>query len=310
MNSLPIAVVIVSYNGQEWIRECLKSLADCLRVTQIIVVDNASADKTCQIIQTEFPAVNLIQLPRNTGFGFANNVGISLALRSEIHGVLLLNQDARVAPDMVQQLATASDKSPHLGILSPLQLNYDGSLIHRGFLKYLAMSCNEYLTAAAMSRPLDVYDFPNAPAAIWYLPKNTLKSVGGFDPLFFVYCEDSDYVNRTFAAGLKMALVPSAVGFHDDTPAQPSRKNVFMLFESQQKIFLKSCGQLLVGYSRVARRCLIRMLVDAGSLNVPDMCRTLKVFFRLVVSVAAVRKSRSKASSGAEYLFLDKDVQV
>jgi len=306
MDSLPVAVVIVSYNGQHWIRECLRSVTECLGIGEIVVVDNASSDQTCDIVRSTFPGVTLIEMSQNTGFGYANNVGISRALQTEVQGVLLLNQDARIASDAVQTLTRVANRNPQFGILSPMQLNYDGTLFHRGFLKYLAMSCNAYLTAAALSTVEEVYVFPNAPAAIWYLPLTTLVQIGGFDPLFFVYCEDSDYVNRTLKSGMKVGLVPAAVAFHDDTPGIPTPRKLMMLFESQQKIFLKECDSLPVGFLKTAKRCGLRSISQLLHLDLRGAFQTCNVLRRLMFNASTLRKSRTRNTAIEQFRFLNR----
>ena len=83
-----VFVVIVTYNGVQWIRKCLQSCQDY----PVVVVDNQSTDATVEIIQNEFPKVHLIEESKNHGFGQANNIGISYALNKGADYVFLLNQ--------------------------------------------------------------------------------------------------------------------------------------------------------------------------------------------------------------------------
>jgi len=64
-----IAIVIVTYQGSEWIRPLLNSLRENSLPTSIIIVDNASNDNTCEIVRNEFPDVTLLPLSTNLGFG-------------------------------------------------------------------------------------------------------------------------------------------------------------------------------------------------------------------------------------------------
>ncbi|HEX5414192.1 MAG TPA: glycosyltransferase, partial [Chloroflexota bacterium] len=96
-----LAVVIVSYNTADLLRECLASLAASLghfgpAARQIVVVDNASSDGSPGLVRAEFPNVELIASPENRGFAAANN----LALRSvDARYVLFLNPDTEVLGD-------------------------------------------------------------------------------------------------------------------------------------------------------------------------------------------------------------------
>lgn len=93
---MKVVVVIVTYNGTEWIEECLHSLRNSTLECTIIVVDNNSSDHTLDIIRDQFPAIKTIPQDTNLGFGRANNIGISYALKQRTEYVFLLNQDTKV----------------------------------------------------------------------------------------------------------------------------------------------------------------------------------------------------------------------
>ena len=57
-------IIIVSYNGSEWIQKCLESCSNY----PVIVVDNNSTDKTISIIENEFPEVILIKQTNNHNY--------------------------------------------------------------------------------------------------------------------------------------------------------------------------------------------------------------------------------------------------
>ena len=82
-----VSVILVSYNTRELLRRALVELSSY----EVIVVDNASADGSAQMVRDAFPAITLIANSDNRGFGAANNQGIDAATGSL---VLLLNSDA------------------------------------------------------------------------------------------------------------------------------------------------------------------------------------------------------------------------
>ena len=69
------ALIIVTYNGSKWIRQCLNSVCSSSIVPHCIVVDNNSSDNTVDIIKQHYHDVELVQLKSNLGFGGANNIG-------------------------------------------------------------------------------------------------------------------------------------------------------------------------------------------------------------------------------------------
>ena len=88
----------------KWIDKCLSSiLSSSIHLTPI-VVDNNSADNTAEYILSDYPNTILIKSHINLGFGQANNKGIQYALQNGATHVLLLNQDAWIAPDMIEKM--------------------------------------------------------------------------------------------------------------------------------------------------------------------------------------------------------------
>ena len=90
--NISVFTIIVTFNGEQWIRNCLLSIRESSISSHIIVVDNSSTDETINIIILEFPEVTLIQNEINLGFGKANNIGIQFALKKSATFLLLLNQ--------------------------------------------------------------------------------------------------------------------------------------------------------------------------------------------------------------------------
>ena len=99
-----IAVVIVTFNGEIWIKKNLNSLLNSNYPIDIIIVDNASTDETINIIK-EFSAIELIQNKNNLGFGKANTIGIDLAIKKGADAIFLLNQDTWIYENTITNLA-------------------------------------------------------------------------------------------------------------------------------------------------------------------------------------------------------------
>ena len=85
-----IFIIIATFNGMKWLPKCLKSTMPY----SVIVIDNGSTDGTTDYILSNYPNVNILRQKKNIGFGQANNIGISYALKEGADYVFLLNQDA------------------------------------------------------------------------------------------------------------------------------------------------------------------------------------------------------------------------
>lgn len=208
-----IIAIIVTYNGSKTICECLTSLQNSRHKVQTIVVDNASTDNTQALVQS-FPDVILLQLERNIGFGLGNNIGIKLALDHNADYIFLLNQDAEVNDTTIGQLLQFAINNPDCGIISPLHLNGDGSEMDTKFIGHIKRGNPRFFSDAYFNRLQPSYYLPYINAAAWLIPSGTIKKVGNFSDLFFMYCEDDDYCYRVILNGFRIALLTEAIIYH------------------------------------------------------------------------------------------------
>lgn len=213
---MKVYAIIVTYNGEQWIDKCLDSLYKSSFPVSIIVVDNASTDSTVSTTKEKYSEVHLVQCQKNLGFGQANNIGIRIALEQNADYVFLLNQDAWVKDDTISKLISVATKNPEYGIISPFHVNRDENKLERQFVDFLSSKYNEMIVSDIFFRQIqDIYETSYIHAAAWLLSRHCIKTVGGFDPIYFHYGEDDDYLMRTRYFSLKVGLVPSALIVHD-----------------------------------------------------------------------------------------------
>ena len=143
------------------------------------------------------------------------NIGMRLALEEGARWVFLLNQDARVEPRTIGELVRVSLAHPRFGVLSPFHLDGEGNELDARFANYLHGAGAQLLSDLYFDRKREVYSTVFVNAAAWLITRDCLDTVGGFDPLFFMYGEDNDYCNRARWHGFKIGLVPNAIAFHD-----------------------------------------------------------------------------------------------
>ena len=209
-------VIIVTFNGMQWIEKCLKSFVNTSVKLDIIVIDNNSSDGTVSYIKKQYPEIILFEQKTNLGFGKANNLGMSYALNNNCDYVFLLNQDAYLEVDSIGRMIEVYKENSEYGILSPIHLNGEGNKLDKNFSNYLRYDSNNYFYHDAINQQLEpVYPFPFVNAAAWLLPVSTLKRIGGFDPIFFHYGEDNNYCQRALFHSLKTGVVTNAFIRHD-----------------------------------------------------------------------------------------------
>ena len=209
-----VFIIVVTYNGMEWYERCFSSFRSSTIPVTTVVVDNDSHDGTVDYIQREFPEIIVIKSPENLGFGKANNIGIRYALDHGADYVFLLNQDAWIDPDALEILVSIHQKYPKYGLLSPMHLNVDRTgLVMKFFCRQ--PTNGRLITDLYLNQLSDVYNTKYIHAAAWLLPKQTLQTIGGFDPIFHHYAEDDDYLNRLRYHRMKIGVCPAARIVHD-----------------------------------------------------------------------------------------------
>lgn len=210
--------IIVTYKGQRWYERCFNSLRKSKLPVQTIVVDNASNDGTVEYIKDNFPEIHLIESKENLGFGRANNIAIRYALDNGCDYVFLLNQDAWIEPNTIEQLVGIAERHPDYGIVGPVQVNAERTKVLDGVIRFLVNPDNvnvNLFSDLIMGSVDEIYPVAEINAAAWLLPRKTLKTVGGFDPIFLHYGEDWNYLSRVLYHKMKVGLTPHVQVVHD-----------------------------------------------------------------------------------------------
>lgn len=293
---MKILTIIVTYNGLQWYERCLGSLQTSAVSVDVMVVDNASQDGGADWIEAHYPEVNLIRLEKNLGFGQANNIGMRYAMDNGYDYVFLLNQDAWLhTNDCIERLVNAAENNPEYMILSPLWLYGSGERLTTGTeVHMIAMrrTGNDFVSDIYWGKELnEVYETDYICAAAWFLPRNTLEQIGGFDPLFFHRGEDDNYMQRVHYHGGKIGLCAKACICHDieERPASYDAEhenwNKNMLIELADINDSRSIGQWKRQYLLQAMRQMIE-------LKWSKMCRNLTVWHFVRTQQSAVEYSK------------------
>lgn len=227
MNKNKIFTIIVTYNAMKWLDRCLNSLRASSIPTTVVVIDNGSTDNTIASIQTHFPEVVLFPQDKNLGFGQANNIGMRYALEHGASHVLLLNQDAWIEERMLETLLQFDDNN---SLLSPIHMTGEGDRIDANFEKNAIRRSKEYVRynedqIKGMNAKYATYEIN---AACWLLPRLILEEIGGFNPLFFHYAEDTDYLQRLHYHHKGVYFVSGTHCYHDraNVPAKKSTEQL------------------------------------------------------------------------------------
>ena len=212
-----VFAIIVTFNGLKWYDRCFGSLRKSSVPLIPVVIDNASSDDSVTYIRTHFPEAVVIEERENLGFAKANNIGMRYAIDHGADYVFLLNQDAWLVQDnCIAQLIEVSKQHPEFAILSPMQLYGSGEQIVSESKHYAARNeTQDWISDSYFGRLKDLYEVQYVCAASWFMPVETLKTIGGFDPLFYHNGEDDNYMQRVHYHGKKVGICPKLNVCHD-----------------------------------------------------------------------------------------------
>lgn len=206
-----VSVVIVNYNGAQWLRDCLGALRHLdYPDYEVLVVDNASTDASLEILP-EFPFARVIRSERNLGFAGGNNLGLRHATGPY---VLLLNSDTIAHPHFLRALVDYLEAHPRVGVAQ-------GKMLLPRFQDTLDV-CGSFLTPLGFQYHYGYYK-PDGPkyqrsypvfsgkGACLIFRRDVVARVGGylFNEDFFCYYEETDFCHRVWLAGYEVHFVAS-----------------------------------------------------------------------------------------------------
>jgi O-antigen biosynthesis protein len=220
---MELSVIIVSFNVRHFLRQCLRSVllaaesVDC----EVFVVDNNSSDGSAEMLKNEFPGVNLIINPANSGFSAANNQAIK---KSAGRYILLLNPDTIVKKDTFSQCINFMNNRSDAGALGIRMVDGEGRFLPES-KRALPTLKTAFFKTFGFSYLFPESDFFNR----YYLPQNDSMKTSGtevisgafmfirrdainksglLDEDFFMYGEDIDLSYRLLQTGYKNYYFP------------------------------------------------------------------------------------------------------
>lgn len=271
-----LSIIIVTYNSQNDIVKCLRSLQQFFLSVQceIIVFDNASTDDTVTLVAQQFPEVRLFRHPANVGFGRANNLAVTNARGRHL---LFLNPDTWVDNDLAAALVSYLDAHPGAGGCAPRVLNPDGTL-QRGSVRAFPTLATLLYEQLGWSRFFPRSSRFGSYLMTWWdhneqrevdqpmgaclaVRREAFEAVSGFDEDYFMYFEDVELCRALYNAGWKIVFLPEARVFHvgGQSTNQVVMTNFPEFYRSMYRYFRRHHGFL--------RTVIAKLLVTVGELG-------------------------------------------
>ena len=268
-NNRPEAsVIIVTYNSELFIQDCLNALfQQTMTSFELIIVDNGSTDHTPQMVASMQNNIKFIQLTDNCGFTGGNIAGLAHA---QGRYICLLNPDTEVATDWLKALVDVMDKYPEAGICASKMVAFrtgridsagDGCLkTGRGFKRGEGLPDTHYSELE--------YVFGGCGGAVLYR-RSMLDDIGFLDDDFFLIYEDTDLNFRAQLAGWKCLFVPEAIVYHKVRSSIGSLSNMAVYYS------VRNAGYVAI--KNMPLRLLLKYMIEHGVVVVGNF-----VFFCLI----------------------------
>jgi GT2 family glycosyltransferase len=217
-NSENISIIIINYNGYDYVKELLKSIKkQNYPIDEILIIDDCSLDNSYNKIKINFPEISLFKTKTNSGPGVARNLGLDLAKNNLI---LFLDNDAVLNKNTIQILINEYKNNPNYTYYIPRimyfknknKIQKEGTEIH-----YLGITINSFNINKEINnvknKKRKIKAFPGVCYLMNIKDKNKILK---YDPLFFYTFEDLDYSFSNYLANNKAILVPNAEVYHKD----------------------------------------------------------------------------------------------
>jgi GT2 family glycosyltransferase len=270
-----ISVIVLNYNGANWLERCLESLArqTIFSRLEILVADNNSPDQSAQLaerIMQSWPKGRVIQHGENLGFSEGNN---RAAAAAQGRYLFFLNNDTWLEPDCLEKLMDSVGHS-HVVAACPLILNYEGD----SFQSLGAGGFDICGLATARQKHQDTQEVLMPEGCAYLIERDRFAALGGFDPEFFMFAEEYDLSWRVWLSGGRAESVPSAKLHHrgaaqvnpqgggqvteirtsDTKRFYANRNNLLVLLKNGQHVLLLLIGfQLMLLVAEMAAALVI-----------------------------------------------------
>jgi len=250
LNLPSVAIVILNYNGRNYLEKFLPSvLASAYPNKKIIVADNCSTDESVFYVANNFKSVEIILLNKNYGFAGGYNEAL---IKIQADYYILLNSDVEVTPGWIEPMITLMESDSNIAACQPKILSY----YDKHLFEY-AGACGGWIDALgyafARGRIFDICEADNgqynttekifwATGAALCIKAESFHELKGFDSYFFAHMEEIDLCWRLHKKGYTIYCCHSSVVYHvgGGTLHKTNIKKTYLNFRNNLIMLLKN----------------------------------------------------------------------
>lgn len=243
------AVVILNYNGQNFLEKFLPFVLKHSSAFSVVVADNKSTDHSVSFLKDTYPQVTVIQNTSNTGFAQGYNDALK-KVNAEYY--ILLNSDVEVTEKWIDHVITLMDNDPSIAACQPKILDYN----NRHKFEYAGASggfIDKYGYPFCRGRIFNLLEedkgqYNSATEVFWatgacmFVRSKAFWEVGGFDGDYFAHMEEIDLCWRLKNIGYKIYVEPKSVIYHvgGGTLSKLSSRKTFLNFRNNLTTLTKN----------------------------------------------------------------------
>lgn len=289
---MKVTAVVVTYQSREYIDECLRALRESQQagVLECVVVDNASTDGTADHVETSHPWVQVVRNSRNLGYGRGCNVGLE---RSTSEYVLFMNPDAVVRLEGLRELVQFLEGRSQAGIVAPATILGKDKLQGARALPTPRRIMRAACTSRWSANSVRLIEPGSGPfqadwlcGAVLLARRSLIEELGGFDPRFFLYFEETDLCRRALDSGSELWAVGTAVAHHSGGASTARSRECVVdgcirhhFYRSRFYYLCKHHGWLAAIFTELAE-LLVLTMCDAGRLVLGRRSQRLRARLR------------------------------
>lgn len=242
-----VSIVIVAWKQLDLLVSCLRSISETVGgavAYEVIVVSNDAPQVLKDTLKSQVEGIRLVESQVNLGFGGGCNLGVSVA-RGEY--VVLLNDDAIVAPGWLEWLVATADANPRAGAVGSLILFPDGRIQEAGSIIWAdgsTMPMGRNVPGDSLEW-MFVRRVDYVSACSLLVTRRAWNEVGGFDLGFHpAYYEDVDLCLALRATGYDVLFEPRSHVWHHESSSSDGRFKSFLFARNQRRILDKWAERL------------------------------------------------------------------
>lgn len=303
------AVVILNWNGIQYLKQFLPGLIENTDDAQIVVVDNQSTDDSVTFIQQNFPTVRIIVNESNGGFAKGYNDGME-QLKGEFEYYVLINSDIEVTKNWLSPLIEKLESNPTIAGVQPKVLSYNkkthfeyagasGGFIDKNLYPFCRGRIFDVLEEDKGQYDTEIEVFWTTGACM-AVRANVYHQLGGLDAYFFAHMEEIDFCWRAKKQNYSFYAIPQATVYHvgGGTLAYDNPRKTFLNFRNSLYMIHKNYEGWLFG------KVFYRLILDgvagvkfALSFKFSHVLAIIKAHFAYYGHLSVLRKQRKEIKS-------------